>query len=392
MNPPQNRLKQSLLLLVIYLAFISLGLPDGTLGLAWPAMRGLLKQPLESLGFITFTLAMCSAVASFMSGYILARLKTSWLTLISAGITGFSLLGISYLSDFSMFILLSLPLGFGQGAVDSALNHYVAEHYSSRQMNWLHACWGLGAALGPFLMGRALMNHPQNGWMRGYQTIGALQLSLALILLASLGLWKYQQHLKRKHSEKTSATHAKTPRFAPFLATSLFALYPAIEVGAGIWAGSIFIEARGFLPESASFALVLYYGAITFGRMGSGVISNHFGNRRMIRFGLFTAFVGILLLIATRQVPLTYLGLILLGVGCAPIYPSLMHETPQRFDAKTARKVIGWQVGTACAGAGLIPAAFGLFAASFGLEIVFWLIALFVIAFFIVVIYLDRVT
>ena len=180
--------KQIVLLVVIYLAFISLGLPDGVLGLAWPGMRVSLGQPLEALGLVTFILAGCSAISGFMSGRVLARFGTGPVTFISALMTGLSLLGIAMVPNFPLLVALAFPLGLGAGSVDAGLNHYVAEHFSSKHMNWLHACWGVGATLGPLIMGSILASG--GGWSQGYLTIAVCQLGLAVVLLSSLRLWK----------------------------------------------------------------------------------------------------------------------------------------------------------------------------------------------------------
>ena len=183
-------MKRFILLVVIYLAFVSLGLPDGVLGLAWPSMRASLGQPLEALGIVTFVLASCSAISGFMSGRVLSRFGTGPVALASAVMTGLSLLGLSFVPNFPLMVALAFPLGLGAGAVDAGLNHYVAEHYTSKHMNWLHACWGVGATLGPVIMGSALAG--DGGWPRGYLIIALSQLSLATILFFSLGLWAHQ--------------------------------------------------------------------------------------------------------------------------------------------------------------------------------------------------------
>ncbi len=383
-------MRRIILLMVIYLAFVSLGLPDGVLGLAWPGMRASLSQPLESLGLVTFILSGCSAVSGFMSGRVLSRFGTGPVTFVSALITGLSLLGLSQVPNFPLMVALAFPLGLGAGSVDAGLNHFVAEHYSSKHMNWLHACWGVGATLGPMIMGSILASG--GGWSRGYLTLALCQLALASVLLASLGLWKRQGPARHDPEKIVEGGRPDTPRWAPMLAAFLFALYVAIEMGAGIWAASVLIESRHFRPGTAGLAITLYYASIMGGRVLIGFVSERMGNRRLIRIGLSVAIAGIVLLMIPGPAVLALSGLVLLGLGCSPIYPGLMHETPRRFDPITARKVIGWQVAAANIGGAVIPAAFGLLAARLGLEAVFPAIACFVVLLLVLSIRLDRAT
>lgn len=383
-------LKRVVLLVVIYLAFISLGLPDGVLGLAWPGMRVSLGQPLEALGMVTFVLAGCSAISGFMSGRVLARFGTGPVTFISALMTGLSLLGISMVPNFPLLVALAFPLGLGAGSVDAGLNHYVAEHFSSKHMNWLHACWGVGATLGPLIMGSILASG--GGWSQGYLTIAVCQLGLAVVLLSSLRLWKGQGPARHDPEKIVAGGRPDTPAWAPYLAAFLFALYVAVEMGTGMWAASILIESRHFEPGMAGLAVTLFYGAIMGGRVLIGFVSEKLGNRLLVRLGLVLAIIGIVLLMIPQVPELALIGILLLGLGCAPIYPSLMHETPRRFDPDTARKVIGWQVAAANIGGAVMPAAFGVLAAGFGLEAVFPVIGGFAVALLILSIRLDSVT
>ena len=383
-------LKRIVLLVVIYLAFISLGLPDGVLGLAWPGMRVSLGQPLEALGLVTFILAGCSAISGFMSGRVLARFGTGSVTFISALMTGLSLLGIAMVPNFPLLVALAFPLGLGAGSVDAGLNHYVAEHFSSKHMNWLHACWGVGATLGPLIMGSILASG--GGWSQGYVTIAVCQLGLAVVLLSSLRLWKGQGPARHDPEKIVAGGHPDTPAWAPYLAAFLFTLYVAVEMGTGMWAASILIESRHFEPGMAGLAVTFFYGAIMGGRVLIGFVSESIGNRRLVRIGLSVALIGIVLLMVPGVPAQALVGLVLLGVGCAPIYPSLMHETPRRFDPLTTRKVIGWQVAAANVGGAIIPAALGLLAARLGLEAVFPTIAGFIVLLLVLSIRLDRAT
>ena len=383
-------MKRFILLVVIYLAFVSLGLPDGVLGLAWPSMRASLGQPLEALGIVTFVLASCSAISGFMSGRVLSRFGTGPVALASAVMTGLSLLGLSFVPNFPLMVALAFPLGLGAGAVDAGLNHYVAEHYTSKHMNWLHACWGVGATLGPVIMGSALAG--DGGWPRGYLIIALSQLSLATILFFSLGLWAHQGPARHDPEKVAAGGRPDTPRWAPFLAAFLFMLYVAVEMGTGLWAASVLIESRHFAPASAGIAITLYYGSIMTGRVLIGFVSERLGNRRLIRYGLSVALVGIVLLLIPGWPPLALAGVTLLGFGCSPVYPGLMHETPRRFDPATARKVIGWQVAAANIGGAVLPTAFGVQAAAIGLESIFVTVAVLLGLLLALSIRLDRAT
>lgn len=383
--------KPMALLAIIYMAFVSLGLPDGVLGLAWPSMRSSLEQPIETLGLVTFLLASCSALSGFAGGHVLARFGTGPVTLVSALATGLSLLGMAHVSSFAQMIALAFPLGLGAGAVDAGLNHFVARHYSSRHMNWLHACWGAGATLGPLIFSATLASG--SSWSAGYAAIASCQLMLAAILLASLRLWS--QTPQSAHSTDHASEQAArciAPVWALLLAPALFALYVAVEMGTGLWAASVLIESRHFAAETAGMAVTCYYGAIMGGRMLVGLVSDRLGNRRLIYLGLGIAGVGVALLTVSGFAALNVAGLLLLGLGCAPIYPGLMHETPRRFDPATAQRVIGWQVGTAYVGAMVMPGAFGVLAAHWGLEAIFPIIAVFIVVLLASIGLLDRVT
>lgn len=382
--------KRLILIVVIYLAFISLGLPDGVHGLAWPSMRIALGQPVEALGIVTCVLACCSAVSGFFSGRILARFSTGPVTFASALITGLSILGFSQVTSFPMMVALAFPLGLGAGSVDAGLNHFVAEHYSSRHMNWLHACWGVGATLGPSIVGMVLASG--GNWSSGYLAVASGQLFLAAILFASLGLWKHQAPVHHHADQTDENGRADAPASAAALSALLFAIYVSIEMGTGWWSAVIMIEGRGFDPGMAGLAVTLFFGSIMGGRVLIGFVSNRLGNRRLIRMGLFVAIAGLALLLIPGVPALALLGLGLFGFGCAPVYPGLMHETPRRFDAVTARKVIGWQVAAAGTGAAVMPAVFGVIAAHFGMEAVFPVIFALAVLLLVLNIRLDRMT
>lgn len=379
-----NQKKKSLVLLaIIYLAFISLGLPDGVLGVAWPTMRVGFGMPLERVAILTTLLLIVSALSSFFSGRILHRLGTGGVTLLSGAITGLGLLGFAFSPSFVWLLVFTIPLGLGQGAVDSGLNLYVAEHYSASQMNWLHCFWGAGASIGPLVMARALTG---GGWRTGYGVLSAIQLSLSVVLLISVvgGLWRIdraaEQTLTRGESEPIGALHAVSDQL---LAVMLFFLYTGIEFSVGVWLNSVLIESRHLSVGLAGGAVSLYYVAIMGGRLLSGFAVGRLGNRSMINLGLCLAGMGCLLLIFSGgNVPAIFLGVIILGGGQAPVYPCLIHETPRRFAPAVTRRLIGYQVGSACLGGSLVSACAGILLARFSLELLFpLLLILLVISF-----------
>ncbi len=356
-----------LLLGIVYVSFISLGLPDGILGVAWPAIRADMGQPLAAVGAITLTMTLCSATAGYFAGPIAKRMGTGAVVATSCLMTALALLGFSVAPSFGWLVALGVPLGLGAGAVDASLNHFVADHYSSRHMNWLHGFWGVGATTGPLIMGLALAS--SGGWALGVRSIGLMQLSLAVVLWATLSLWA------KAHAKAQTGEDAQAPtRFAPvrplatWLAPTLFLLYVAAEMGTGLWAASILVTDRGLPQAQAGVWVSVYFGSITAGRFAVGLIANRLGNRRLVRLGIAVAALGALVF----ALPAVFgdaasLGLVLMGLGCAPVFPSLMHETARRFPPDVARTVIGRQMAFAYAGGSVIPAAFGVLATWAGL-------------------------
>lgn len=359
-----------LLLGLIYLAFISLGLPDSVLGVAWPAMRAEFGRSLEDAGLLTMILTTCSAVSGFASGVVLSRMGTGKVVAISGFMTGLALLGFALAPGFQWIVLLVIPLGLGAGSVDAGMNHFVARHYSARHMNWLHGCWGIGATIGPVVMGAALAG--RFGWQGGYAVIAATQLLLALLFLRSLRLWQAEPEMagagKVSADESRMVRQTRVPVWASWLAPALFLAYTTIELGTGLWAASILIEGRGTDPVRAGLWVAGFFGAIMAGRFAIGLIANRLGSRLLVRLGIMGAMAGAVLFAMPLLPAMVNLsGLMLLGLGCAPIYPSLMHEATNRFDPDTTRTVIGRQVAFAYVGCALGPALLGLLGAHLGL-------------------------
>lgn len=393
MHTPEIRcLAHLLLLAIVYVSFVSLGLPDAVMGVIWPAMREDLGQPLAAVGVLTITMTVCAALSAGFAGRIVARVGTGVVVAASCLMTALALVGFSVAPSFAWLVLLGIPLGAGGGAVDASLNHFVAAHYSSRHMNWLHGFWGVGATTGPAVMGLALAG--PGGWTRGVLTLGLAQLTLAALLWATLSLWR------RERSHPTDAAAADEPpvvfkpvaRRALWLAPLCFLFYVAAEMGTGLWAASILVH-RGTSLAQAGFWVSVYFGSITAGRFGVGLVSNRLGNRRLVGLGVTLALVGaVLFALPGLPAALSLAGLVLMGLGCAPVFPSLMHEAARRFPADVARTVIGRQMMAAYAGGSVIPAAFGLLATWVGLGAVMPVVVVLLIALLWATRALDRLT
>ncbi len=356
------------LLVVIYMAFVSLGLPDGVFGVAWPGMRADFDVPLESAGLISLLLMVTSAFSSFSNGWIVKRTGTGRLVFISCLMTGLALMGYSFIPSFSWLIFLALPLGFGQGAVDSSLNNYVASHYSSRHMSWLHCFWGVGATAGPLILSATLAHG--KSWRGGYFSVSAIQLVLAALFFLSLGLW---QESKRQESNHENAPPIRKSSLlnslVPWMSILVFLIYAGAEFGIGLWGGSVLVESRNIAKEAAGVWISLYYGSLMGGRFLTGLVVNKLGNRTLIRIGLAISSVGAALIFFKSSHAAALAGLMMCGLGFAPIYPCMMHETPRRFDEEVSRSLIGYQVGAACIGGSVITAGLGVLFSKISLEL-----------------------
>ena len=353
-----------LLLAIIYLAFISLGLPDSLLGAAWPSMYPEFQVPVSYAGIISMVIALGTVISSLMSDRLTKRLGAGLVTAISVAMTALALFGFSFSHSFWVLILWSIPYGLGAGSVDAALNNYVALHYKSRHMSWLHCMWGVGASAGPYIMGFAL-SHGQN-WNGGYRYIGILQVVLTFILFISLPLWKKEKKDAASESDATSE-HILTLReiFAIPGAKSvmlMFFCYSAIEQTSGLWASSYLVLHKGVAPETAATFASLFYIGITIGRAISGFITMKLNDTQMIRLGQEIILLGVLALFLPLGNTISLIGFILIGLGCAPIYPCIIHSTPDHFGADRSQAIIGVQMASAYVGTCLMPPVFGLIA------------------------------
>ena len=383
----------TVLLGLVYLSFISIGLPDGMLGVAWPAIRLQMDQPLAAVGAITMTMTACSAASSLLAGSVVQRIGTGAVVAGSCLLTALGLLGFSVAPSFGWLVALAIPLGVGAGAVDASLNHFVSAHYSSRHMNWLHGFWGVGATTGPLVMGVALAS--SGGWTAGARSIGLMQLGLTLVLFATVSLWSREtaQAPADEDQPDQPAANLQPPPLAMWLAPLCFLFYVSAEMGTGLWAASILVTDRGLAAGDASVWVSLYFGAITVGRFAVGLVANRIGNRRLVRTGNVVAMAGALLFALPGIFgDLSPVGLILMGLGCAPIFPSLMHETARRFPPEVVRQLIGRQMTCAYIGSSVVPAAFGILATWAGLQTVMPVVVGLLLILLLVTSRLDRLT
>lgn len=356
------------ILLIIYLAFISLGLPDSLLGTAWPAMSKNLSLPLGFAGYVSFATTASTIISSLFSGHILNKIGTGRLTLISAMLTAASLFGFSQAPSVIWLIVFAIPLGLGGGAVDSALNNYIAKHYKAHHMNWLHSFWGVGATIGPIIMASFLTDSPE--WRKGFLTVAIIQAFLALILLVTLPIWS--KLAKTVHAEKKTETAAiqheqnnklKAFKLKGFKSTVFaFMFYCAVEATVGLWGASYFVNIKEISADKAAEWIALYYAGITIGRFITGFVTFKFSNLVIIRTGQIVALLGSLLIVFPLPDYLLLAGLLLIGLGLAPIFPSLLHETPNRFGEGNTSKLMGYQMAMAYTGFAFLPPIFGYIA------------------------------
>lgn len=353
-----------LLLVIIYLAFISLGLPDALLGAAWPSMYPQFDVPVSYAGIISMIIALGTVVSSLQSDRLTKKLGTGKVTALSVLMTAMALFGFATSHSFGMLCLWAIPYGLGAGSVDASLNNYVALHYESRHMSWLHCMWGIGASAGPYIMGYALTEGW--GWNSGYHIIAVLQIVLTAILLCSLPLWK-QRPAEVLQDGKVQNVKALSIREVLQLAGAreilvCFFCYCALEQTTGLWASSYLTLHKGVSADTAASFASMFYLGITVGRALSGFLTMKLNDVQMIRLGEVIIGIGVLVMLLPFGQSLSLAGLILIGLGCAPVYPCVIHSTPAHFGADKSQAIIGIQMACAYVGTCLMPPVFGLIA------------------------------
>ena len=375
----------TLLLALIYIAFISLGLPDSLLGSGWPVMHISLNVPISFMGILSMIISGGTVIASLFSDRMTRKFGTRIVTVVSVFLTALALLGFSVSNHFWMMIVFSIPYGLGAGAIDAALNNYVALHYSSRHMSWLHCMWGVGTIVSPFVMSYSLAN---TAWYMGYRLIGFIQLGIAILLLVTLPVWKVNRTITENTSQQKGLIGVLKIKGVPFLLIGFFA-YCAAEATAMNWASTYMTEVRNIAADTAAQFAALFYIGMTLGRFLGGFVMNKLGDRKMILLGTFVLFCGIIALllpINTPVVPIT--GFIIIGLGCAPIYPCIIHSTPYNFGAENSGKIIGIQMASAYIGSTFMSPLFGFLGSHFNFNI----LPVFLAVFFLLMITMTETT
>ncbi|MEK4510755.1 MFS transporter [Paenibacillus anaericanus] len=370
-------------LIIIYLAFISLGLPDSLLGSAWPVMWPEIGASFGSAGILSMVVAGGTIVSSLASGSITHKIGAGKITLISCCLTAGALLGYSFAPSLVWLIIFAIPLGLGAGAVDATLNNYVAEHYKAHHMNWLHCFWGVGATAGPIIMSYYIAD--QNSWRSGYATVALIQFGLVIILFITLPLWKRVASIREADLTQTkpddnqmdsiSVEDGKKPAQKVLKIKGVkhslvaFLFYCGVEATVGLWGASYLVGARDITAGTAAVWISLYYGGITIGRLVTGFVTLKIRNRVLILIGQLTAILGGVILVLPLPIPFSLAGLILIGLGLAPIYPGLLHETPTRFGRENSAKLMGYQMALAYTGTTFLPPIFGMLASQISIRV-----------------------
>lgn len=357
-------------LVIIYLAFISLGLPDSLLGTAWPVMRLDIDAPLAAAGIVSMTVTVGTILSSLASGTVIKKLGTGKITSISCLMTASALLGFSISPSLFWLIILSIPLGLGAGTVDSALNNHVATHYKAHHMSWLHCFWGVGATLGPIIMSNFISSG--SSWRKGYLTVSILQFTLTVLLFFTLPLWNRAEKAEAINENDISTDEntntVKASEVKPLqikgvkLALISFLFYCGTEATMGLWGSSFLVQTKGLPAATAAQWVSLYYGGITLGRLITGFITMKVRNTKIIRTGQIIALSGSALLLLPLPSIFSLIGFLLVGLGCAPIFPCMLHETPVRFGKEHSQKIIGYQMALAYTGSALLPPFLGVIA------------------------------
>jgi fucose permease len=355
------------ILIIIYISFICLGLPDSLLGVSWPIIRTEFDISLSAVGPIYMMIAGGTIISSFFSGKVLKRFGTAKVTVVSTAMTALGIIGFYFAPSVQWFYLMTIPLGLGAGSVDAGLNAYVANHYKSHHMSWLHCFWGVGATVGPMIMSLFIKDA---NWRRGYLTVALLQAALALFLFITLPIWKKADAARSSNLSKTdTATEPKQTEASkeqhllkikgvkPVLITFLF--YCAAEGTLGLWGSSYLVQIKGLEASIAATWVAMYYGGITVGRFFNGFLTLKLSNKQLVRIGLMILLGGVLLLLLPLPIFFTMAGMMCVGLGCAPIYPCLLHETPVRFGEERSKSLMGIQMAVAYTGATFLPPIFG---------------------------------
>lgn len=375
----------TLLLLLIYLAFISLGLPDSLLGSAWPVIHQELQVPLSYAGAVTMIISFGTICSSLMSERLTKKLGVNIVTVCSVLLTAIALYGFSTASAFWMLCLWGIPYGLGAGAIDAALNNYVALHYNSRHMSWLHCFWGVGTIISPYIMSYALTT---SVWQNGYRMVSFLQMGITVILLVTLPVWKVNCKANEQKTEQAAVIGIRGAlkiKGVPQLLLGFFS-YCSLESTLLLWSSSYLVGAKGVTAQKAAAFASLFCIGITAGRFLSGFVTERLGDYNLIRIGTGIMLLGCIALILPVKTDIVALGgLVVMGLGCAPVYPSIIHATPDNFGAQNSQAIIGIQMASAYVGSTFMPPVFGLIANHISVALMPFFVLFFIVLMYIMV-------
>ena len=375
----------TLLLLLIYLAFISLGLPDSLLGSAWPVIHQELQVPLSYAGAVTMIISFGTICSSLMSERLTKKLGVNIVTVCSVLLTAIALYGFSTASAFWMLCLWGIPYGLGAGAIDAALNNYVALHYNSRHMSWLHCFWGVGTIISPYIMSYALTT---SVWQNGYRMVSFLQMGITVILLVTLPVWKVNRKANEQKAEQAAVIGIRGAlkiKGVPQLLLGFFS-YCSLESTLLLWSSSYLVGAKGVTAQKAAAFASLFCIGITAGRFLSGLVTEKLGDYNLIRIGTGILLLGCISMILPLKTDVAALGgLVVMGLGCAPVYPSIIHATPDNFGAQNSQAIIGIQMASAYVGSTFMPPVFGLIANHISVALMPFFVLFFIVLMYIMV-------
>ena len=375
----------SFLLAIIYVCFISLGLPDSLLGAAWPTVYQEFNVPMSYAGAISILISLSTIISSLCSDKLTKKFSPGLVTTVSIIISAIALLGFSLSSNFWMLLIFAIPYGLGAGGVDACLNNYVALHYKSKHMSWLHAMWGLGTVVSPYIMGYALSDGA--GWNQGYLIVSIIQFSLSIVVLFSLPKWKKNQEDKDIETAKALSFKEIINISGAITCFIMFFCYCALEQTAMLWASSYLVENNDLTKELAAMLASMFCIGITLGRIINGFLTYKLNDKSLIRLGNIILLLAVGLMFIPTTVT-TIIGFVLIGLGCAPIYPSIIHSTPEMFGKENSQAMIGVQMACAYSGVLLMPPLFGLIANHISIS----LLPLYLLIILIIMIVMNEIT
>ncbi len=381
-------MRNIIFIFIIYATYISLGLPDPLLGIAWPEMVGEFNVAHSAAGIISMTIAICTVISSLQTVRITKRVGTGKLVLGSILLTAVGLIGFSLTQNFLLLIIMALPLGFGAGAIDTSVNDYVSINFKAHHMNWLHAFWGVGATLGPIIMGVVLNN--DFSWRNGYMIIGGIQFLLAFIIFLSLPLWKQNKQIGSEEPEEASASNGTVlKQKGVILALLSFVFYVGLEGTVFLWGSSYLIEMKSLSVVTASFIISIFFASLTVGRIISGFITFWLSSQKILLFSEIALLIGIITVAFGTGIVL-YGGFILIGLGCAAIFPTMIHETPRRFGKRNSSAIIGLQVAFGSVGVTVLPPLIGLLLQGYSMNLFPIVLIIFVLILLVATIIIEK--